>query len=88
MTSSRKPRDDDFALLGRAPDAAIAGVWVSLLEAAGIVAYIPGAALADDWAIAQRTMGNLGADVLVPRSRLEEARAIVAKRALPDTAAD
>jgi hypothetical protein len=70
-------KDDAFVLLGHAPSQAIAGLWASMLEEAGIVAYMPGAHLADGWASWQQTIGNIGSDVLVPRSRLEEARRVI-----------
>jgi hypothetical protein len=73
---------DEAVFLERAPSPTVAGLWVSMLEAAGIMAYVPGTYLADDWAISQRVMGNLGADVFVPRSRLAEARSIIAKHPL------
>jgi hypothetical protein len=73
---------DETVLLGRAPNPTIAGLWVSMLEAAGIVAHVPGTYLADDWAISQRVMGNIGADVYVLSSRLAEARSIIAKHPL------
>ena len=72
--------DDGPALLGRAPNAAIAGLWVSMLEAAGIPAHVPGAYLADDWAASQRVFGNIGADVFVPRDRIDEARRVIEKQ--------
>jgi membrane protease YdiL (CAAX protease family) len=67
----------EFVLLGRAPNAAIAGLWKSMLEDAGIPAYVPGTNLSDEWAATQRMIGNVGADVFVPRSRLEQAREVV-----------
>lgn len=73
-------RDEDpVVLLGRAPNAAIAGLWASMLEAAGIACSVPGTYLADEWAATQRMTGNVGSDVYVQRSRLEEARAIIAE---------
>lgn len=50
-----------------------------MLEAAGIQAYVPGTYLTDEWAATQRITGNIGADVFVARSRLEEARDVIAR---------
>jgi membrane protease YdiL (CAAX protease family) len=79
LADREKASADEFTLLARAPSPAIADLWVSLLEAGGIHAYVPGTFLADDWAASQRVMGNIGADVFVPRGRLKEARGIVAQ---------
>jgi membrane protease YdiL (CAAX protease family) len=67
----------EFVLLGRAPNATIAGLWKSMLDEAGIPAYVPGTNLTDQWAATQRMIGNVGTDVFVPRSRLEQAREVV-----------
>ena len=81
--SSASHPDDEFVLLGRAPNPGMAGVWASLLEAAGILSLIPDTQLADDWAISQRIFRNIAADVYVPRSRLEEARRVVEQTPVP-----
>jgi hypothetical protein len=75
--------DDEFVLLGRAPNPGMAAVWASLLEAAGILSLIPDTQLADDWAISQRIFRNIAADVYVPRSRLEDARRAIEHTAPP-----
>lgn len=75
--------DEEFVLLGRAPSPTMAGVWASLLEAAGILSLIPDTQLADDWAISQRIFRNIAAEVWVPRSRLEEARRVIEHDAPP-----
>jgi hypothetical protein len=75
--------DDTFVLLGRAPNFEMAGVWASLLEAVGILSLVPGTYLLDEWAATQRMTGNVGADVYVPRSRLEDARRAVEHGAPP-----
>jgi hypothetical protein len=69
--------DDRFVLLGRAPAPEMAALWASLLEAAGILSLVPGTYLADEWAATQRVTGNVGADVYVPLSRLDEARRVI-----------
>jgi membrane protease YdiL (CAAX protease family) len=77
-----------MALLARAPNAAIAGLWVSMLEAAGIPAHVPGQYLTDEWAATQRIVGNVGADVFVPRERLEEARRVIERDAAAAASAE
>jgi hypothetical protein len=83
---SVKPPDEDFALLAQAPNISVAALWASMLEAAGFVAHVPGTHLIDEWATWQHISGGL-ATVFVPRTRLDEARAIIAKHPL-DTAED
>jgi membrane protease YdiL (CAAX protease family) len=59
-----------------------------MLEAAGIQAYVPGANLADQWSETQRAFGNLGTDVFVPSSRLDEARELVLRAGPAEEAED
>src|SRR5262249_39953970 len=84
LANSEKGRDDSFELLGRAPNASLAGLWASLLESNGIQAHVPDRFLADQWATTQGMTGNVATEVFVPRSRLEEARRIIEKHPLPD----
>ena len=51
---------DSLVLLVKAPNSAVAGLWGSVLDAAGIVRHV-----------------SRASDVLVPRSRLEEARQLL-----------
>lgn len=75
--------EDHFVLLRRAPNPTIAGLWVSLLEAAGILAHVPGTHLADGYSISQRLNRNMAADVFVPSSRLDDARRVIETAPLP-----
>lgn len=54
-----------------------------MLEEAGIQAYVPGTYLADEWGATQRILGNLGAEVFVAKSRLDEAREVIATTDAP-----
>ena len=87
MTGPEKPHDEEFALLAGAPNTSVAALWASMLEAAGIVAHVPGTHLMDEWATWQHMSGGLATEVFVPKSRLDEARAIIAKHPL-DTSED
>lgn len=75
MTRRKEPhkeRDQSYELVGRAPNPEIAGLWVSMLEAAGIAAFYPGRFL---WA--RRILGDKHVDVFVPKSRLADAQRLI-----------
>lgn len=61
-----------------------AKVFVTLLQAEGIPAYIEGDSLTDEFAASQRLMNLLGVKVLVPASELARAAEILAVVELPE----
>jgi hypothetical protein len=60
-----------------------AKVFVALLQAEGIPAYIEGDSLTDEFAASRRLMNLLGVNVLVPASERERAAEILANVELP-----
>jgi hypothetical protein len=54
-----------------------AQVVAALLRAAGILVYVGGRRLSDEFAVSQATMGLAQVDVQVPADRLEEAQALL-----------
>jgi hypothetical protein len=76
--------EDEFVLLGRAPNAGMALVWGSLLETSGILSLIPGAHLMDEWAtVRSGIFRDVANEVYVPLSRLEEARRVIEQSPVP-----
>jgi hypothetical protein len=69
--------DDQFVPLRKARNSAIAGLWVSVLEDAGIPTWQPAKFLTDEWAATQSVATGLGSEVCVPRSRLREAEEVL-----------
>ena len=55
-----------------------AKVFVALLQAQGIPAYVEGDSLADEFAASRRLLNLLGTEVKVPTASLEQARQILA----------
>ena len=73
--------DKDPEALGEAMTAestAEAQVVAALLRAADIPLYMDGRLLQDEFAISQAVTGGVGRQIMVPASRLEEARAVIA----------
>ena len=62
-----------------ADSTAEAQVVAALLRAAGIPLYMDGRLLQDEFAISQAVTGGVGRQIMVPESRLEEARAVIAE---------
>jgi len=66
----------DYVVLTEAPDRLRANLVAGALEEADIPTFVDEDNLADEFAMSQRMLGLLRVRVLVPRDRLEEARAI------------
>jgi hypothetical protein len=62
-----------------ADSAGEAQVVAALLRAAGVPLYMDGRLLQDEFAISQAVTGGVGRQIMVPASRLEEARAVIAQ---------
>jgi len=77
MSGSREP--EEIVVLERAPSTVIAEMIVSALQSAGIPAYVKGKFLQDEWAVSQRVLGLSGVEIQVSRSRLEEAKELLAE---------
>jgi hypothetical protein len=69
---------DDPVALEWAPNPFVAELWMSLLDDAGIPAYVDGASLMDENAVAQRLLGAIGQTVFVRRSDVDRAREVIA----------
>lgn len=78
MTNAPNP-DEELVELIKAPVPAIAEMLMSMLQANGIPAHVDGRLLQDEWAMAQKALGQAGVTVEVPASRLDEARAVLAE---------
>jgi len=62
----------------RADSAEEAQVVAALLRANGIPLYMDGRLLQDEFALSQAVTGGVGRKIMVPESRLEDARAVIA----------
>jgi len=71
-------QEPDLVTLHVAPSAHIARMIVNLLIEAGIPAWVEGAALADEGAVAQMALGVIGRDIQVARDTLAEAQEVLA----------
>jgi Putative prokaryotic signal transducing protein len=70
---------DDPVALEWAPNPLIAELWISMLDDAGIPAYVEGTNLVDEYAFAQKLVGAFGQTVFVRQRDRAEALAILAK---------
>jgi len=73
------PDDVELVTVESTSDRAIAQFVLSILRDAGIPAFVDGALLQDDWAMARKLPGRLSTGVQVPKDRLDEARSALGK---------
>jgi hypothetical protein len=76
VSADRTPEPGDYVLLTQETTTFRAHWVAGALEHAGIPTFVDEDNLADEFAITQKVMGVMGARVLVPRDRLEEARTV------------
>ncbi|MEM7164403.1 MAG: DUF2007 domain-containing protein [Planctomycetota bacterium] len=68
---------DELVVLTTASNSAEARVIQAILQGVGIPAIVEGEALMDEWAVSQRMLGRVGAEVKVPASAVERAHAVL-----------
>ena len=72
----RPPLSSDYVVLTEEPNLMRAHLVAGALDEAGIPTFTDQDNLADEFALSQKLMGLLRVRVLVPRERIDEARAI------------
>lgn len=70
--------EPDLVVVKHSSDPATARVFVQILIAEGIPAFVNGTELMDEFAMSQKLLGNLVCDVQVPRDLEERARSVLA----------
>lgn len=70
---------ESFVVVMTTPSPPIAHLVAERLIEEGIPAHVPGTALQDEWAISQKIMGLMNAEVRVPADRVADAQAVLEK---------